>query len=338
MAARTALAAVGLLALSAVPPAWSAPPDLQWPLQCTPNRDCWIANHVDLDSGPGIRDYACGALTYDGHKGTDIAIPDRAAMEEGVVVLAAATGRVRGVRDGVADASVRDSGKEAVKDRECGNGVVIDHGDGWETQYCHLRRGSLRVRQSEQVAEGQPLGLVGLSGLTEYPHLHISVRRHGKIIDPFRGEKDGADCASPAPLWRPDLAARIPYAPGVVYNAGFAPEVPDADSVRSGRYRKVRALAAGAPVLAFYADVFGVGPGDVLEMRVTGPDGKTLMEHRVPLNLRQARRFGAVGKRRTADSWPPGLYRGEAKLMRAGGQQSPASVRTATIEVGPGGN
>ena len=26
-------------------------------------------NHVDLDPGPGILDYACGAQTYDGHTG-----------------------------------------------------------------------------------------------------------------------------------------------------------------------------------------------------------------------------------------------------------------------------
>lgn len=69
-------------------------------------------------------------------------IRDRRAMEEGAVVVAAAPGRVRGVRDGVSDASVRDTGTEAVKDRECGNGVLIEHGDGWETQYCHLQRAS----------------------------------------------------------------------------------------------------------------------------------------------------------------------------------------------------
>ena len=325
-----------LLLLIAAPAAWSAPPVLQWPLACTPNRDCWIANHVDLDPGPGIRDYKCGALTYDGHNGTDIALRDRAAMEEGVAVFAAAAGRVRGMRDAIADASVRDTGKEAIRDRECGNGAVIEHGDGWETQYCHLRRGSVRVKLSEQVAAGQPLGLVGLSGLTEYPHLHITVRRHGRTIDPFRGEKEGADCAAAHPLWRADIAASLPYAPGAVYNAGFAPEVPEVENVRSGRYRSTLVLRPDASVLAFYAEVFGVAPGDALELRVTGPDGRTLVENRVPMDRRQARRFAAVGKRNTAQSWAPGIYRGEARLVRADGGRSVASVRTAEIEVGRG--
>lgn len=79
------------LLLAALPlAAAAAPPALSLPLACTPNKDCWIANHVDLDPGPGLRDYACGVLTYDQHKGTDFAIRDRAAMEAGVVVLAAA--------------------------------------------------------------------------------------------------------------------------------------------------------------------------------------------------------------------------------------------------------
>lgn len=348
MAAFTALTAVlrrrsgsrrsidGLLALllTLLPlAAGAAPPVLILPLACVPNLDCWIANHVDLDPGPGSRDYACGALTYDGHNGTDFAIRDRAAMEDGVAVLAAAAGRVRAGRDGVADVSVREAGKESVKNRECGNGVVLEHGDGWVTQYCHLRRGSLRVTAGARVAAGQVLGLVGLSGLTEYPHLHLSVRRQDKVIDPFRGEHDGADCSARSPLWRADVAAKLPYAPGAVYNAGFAPETPDAEGVRSGRYRGAGVLSASAPALVFYAEVFGVSAGDMLELRLIGPDGATLAEHRVPIEARQARRFAYVGVRRPAPAWKPGVYRGEARLVRAGGSQPSAASQAASVEV-----
>lgn len=332
--ARRSIDAVLALLLAVLPLAASAaPPALRLPLACAPNRDCWIANHVDLDLGPGIRDYACGTLTYDGHNGTDFAIRDRAAMKDGVAVLAAAAGRVRAVRDGVADVSVREAGKEAIKSRECGNGVVLEHGDGWETQYCHLRLGSLRVKAGEKVAAGQTLGLVGMSGLTEYPHLHLSVRHKNKVIDPFRGEQDGANCNAGSPLWRADVAAELPYAPGAVYSAGFAPELPDAEGVRSGRYRNAGVLSAGAPVLAFYADVFGVSAGDTLELRLTGPDGVTLAERRVPMAQREARRLAYVGVRRTAGSWTPGVYRGEARLIHAGGSVSPASRQAASVEV-----
>ena len=35
--------------------------------------------------------------------------------------------------------------------------VVIDHGGGWETQSCHLARGSIRVKVGQAVAAGQPI-------------------------------------------------------------------------------------------------------------------------------------------------------------------------------------
>ncbi len=203
-------ARLAALALAIVAAGALAQPALQLPLRCQPGQDCWISNHVDLDPGRGARDYACGVLTYDGHNGTDLALRDLQAMREGVAVLAAAGGVVRAVRDGTADASVRETGDDKVRERECGNGLRIDHGDGWETQYCHLQRGSLRVRRGERVELGQTLGLVGLSGLTEYPHLHFTLRRHLGVLDPFRGS-DAPGCGVGGdPLGDAATLARIP--------------------------------------------------------------------------------------------------------------------------------
>ena len=41
--------------------------ELSLPIACTPGTDCFIQQYVDRDKGPGVRDYACGAETYDGH-------------------------------------------------------------------------------------------------------------------------------------------------------------------------------------------------------------------------------------------------------------------------------
>src|SRR5881628_589231 len=63
-----------------------------------------IVNYVDLDPGsPGILDYRCGDLTYDGHQGTDITISDFYDMDEGVPVLCAAPGTVLQTHDGEFD-------------------------------------------------------------------------------------------------------------------------------------------------------------------------------------------------------------------------------------------
>ena len=104
---------------------------------------------------------------------------------------AAADGVVKATRDGMADVSIRETGREAVSGREAGNGVLIDHGGGWETQYSHLLFGSVSVEPGDRVVAGTPLGMIGLSGQTEFPHLHFTLRRRGMAIDPYTGSSRG---------------------------------------------------------------------------------------------------------------------------------------------------
>jgi murein DD-endopeptidase MepM/ murein hydrolase activator NlpD len=187
---------------------------LSLPVGCALAKDCFIQQYVDIDPSRGAKDYCCGPATYDGHKGTDIRLLSVKAAEAGVPVLASAAGRVKAIRDGMEDRLVAERKASAlVEGRECGNGAVIDHGDGWETQYCHLRRGSLKVRKGDAVKAGTPLGFVGYSGHAQFAHVHLSVRQNGKIIDPFLGEAiNGAsqsDGGSVAPsLWQEDLQTR----------------------------------------------------------------------------------------------------------------------------------
>jgi hypothetical protein len=133
--------------------------ELSVPIACTPGVDCFVQQYVDRDKGPGVRDYACGAETYDGHKGADIRLRTTAEVAKGVGVLASAPGTVIGARDGMADHLVRtDADRAGVAALECGNGVRIDHGEGWITQYCHMRKGSIAVKKGDEVKLGAKLG------------------------------------------------------------------------------------------------------------------------------------------------------------------------------------
>jgi len=85
-------------------------------------------------------------------------------------MVAAAPGRVLRFRDDMIDVDVRDIGLNLVKGRDAGNAVVIDHGGGWETQYSHLRLGSIVVKPGDQVVAGDVLGMIGMSGRAEFPH------------------------------------------------------------------------------------------------------------------------------------------------------------------------
>lgn len=300
------------------------------PIHCDPGKTCWIVNYVDHDPTEGVRDYMCGDATYNmasssgnAHKGTDFAIRDLAAMWAGVPVLAAAGGRVAGTRDGMADHAITSQADvAALGGKDCGNGVGIDHGGGWFTQYCHMRRGSILVKRGQDVSKGQPLGLVGLSGFTQFPHVHIQVMQRKKAVDPFTGVAGGPACGpGKAPLWDAKTMAELPYVLGQIYNVGFAGEKPSPGKVRNGDYDGA-ALDRHAPALVLWAELFNVRVGDRIALSIRLPDGRVLVDHTTPIAKDQARYYLYAGRPLKARAWPTGTYTGEVRIKRADGTTS----------------
>ncbi|MBM4122533.1 MAG: M23 family metallopeptidase [Nitrospira sp.] len=302
------------------------------PLACTLGQTCWVANYVDVDISVEVKDFRCRKRTYDTHDGVDFAIRDLGVMEQRVPVVASAPGVVKNVRDGMQDVAISDEASRArIKGRECGNGVLIDHEGNWQTQHCHLRQGSIKVKAGDRVETGSALGLVGLSGKTEFPHVHLTVRKKGKAIDPFTGQEVSAGCGKEGnPLWRADLS--VPYEEVALYNAGFSAGKPDMAAIRNGK-RDDGPLAATAPALVLLVDIFGVEAGDKLWFLITDPDGKPIFEHVEQIEKTQARRFVFAGKKLTIPSWPTGTYTGRATLTRKmDGQEMKSDItRTVTI-------
>ncbi len=288
-------------------PARADAPSLRFPLDCDLGEDCFIQQYMDRDPGPGARDHTCGPLSYDGHTGTDIRVMDLSDLARDIPVFAAAPGIVIGLRNSTAD----DGRDGMVAGQECGNGVLLDHGQGWQTQYCHMRRGSVSVTEGQSVAEGAPLGLMGYSGNTEFPHLHISVRRDGEDVDPF--SVDGSCGAAGESLWQ----APLPYQPGGFLTAGFATDIPAFDSIRAGTAGLDR-IAPDAPALVIWAYLFGARAGDELRLLIRLPDGDTLHDVTVPLDRTEAQLFRATGLRARGDTWTEGGYSGEVRLIRDG--------------------
>jgi hypothetical protein len=278
--------------------------ELQLPVDCTLGEDCYIQQYFDHDPGPGATDFTCGPLSYDGHDGTDFALPTRAAMEDGVAVLAAAPGKVVATRDGEADFTA------VIPGRECGNGVVIDHGQGWQTQYCHLKQGSLLVQNGETVETGAQLGLIGQSGMAEFPHLHLSVRRNRAEVDPFSPEVKTCGAAGDD-LWAQDL----PFEPGGLLAIGISTAVPDFDTIKAGLSSPD--LPGTAPALVVWASYFGPKVGDQIALSLTGPAGEVIAEG-IPVERTQAMAFHAIGRKLTAEGWPSGTYEGTATFSRDG--------------------
>jgi murein DD-endopeptidase MepM/ murein hydrolase activator NlpD len=291
-------------------PAHAEPPiELALPIDCTPGVDCWPIRYVDHDEGPGVRDYACDRQTGDGHRGTDIAIRDLAVMAEGVTVRAAAPGAIAG--------------------RECGNGIRLDHGDGWTTWYCHLRRGSLRVQEGDVVAAGQPLALVGLSGETSFPHLHFDVRKDDRTIDPFVGTAGAEGCGPGAePLWPAEIMAGLAHRPARLTNLGFASAAPEWVDVKRGWHQE-DTLPATSPVLVLWVEMYWAEEGDRLTLTILGPDGAPVVDEGVTLDEGRRRTFRFVGRKRPGAHWPPGTYLGRATLIRPGAADTPLTLERA---------
>lgn len=283
------------------------------PLDCSLGDKCYIQQYVDHTEGKGASDFRCSNLSYNRHKGTDFALSTINQMRAGVNVLAAADGRVKGVRNGIEDIIYSANNADKVSGRECGNGVVIEHEGGWETQYCHLKKGSLKVRKGQVVKAGATLGQVGLSGRTQFPHVHLSVRKDGRVVDPF--DPDGKIiCNAPDKntLWKSPL----PYRPGGILYAAFSDGIPKFTDVKSGRAAKAE-LQSNAPALVIFGFGFGAKKGDQMHLVLNGPQG-VMLDQMIDVEKDQAQLFKAIGKRLTSDAWQSGTYSGSVSLVRNG--------------------
>ena len=95
------------------------------------------------------------------HTGTDMACPT------GTPILASMSGKVIATGE----------------NRVYGLYVIIDHGNGYQTLYAHMSK--IIATKGMWVSQGTRIGLVGSTGYSTGPHLHFTVYKNGKMINPM---------------------------------------------------------------------------------------------------------------------------------------------------------
>lgn len=317
-----------------IAPANAQTPSFQMPLDCAIGEDCWVVNHVDVAPSSAAKDFNCGSLTYNDHHGTDFAIKDRLAVETGMNVLAAANGTILRVRDGIDDKIINDETrtKMLAENKGCGNGVFIDHGDGWQTIYCHLKKGSIVAKSNQKIKAGQKIGQVGYSGIAEFPHLHFGVFLEGNTIDPYTGDGDQKGCGvEQNPLWAAKLD--LQYEPVSIYAAGFKVGVPDFELVKIDTASPDKVLAS-SEALTFWVSIFGVVKGDQVDMTVYDPSGRVFAERKMIQDKTRARQFYFIGRKVHDKGLEIGTYTGQIKLIRmTEGDETIERKKTKTLIV-----
>jgi hypothetical protein len=167
---------------------------LQWPLRAanglTDPGYHVVTRFVDHAlSFPGtVLDYNCGDRTYDNedgnHRGTDIYVwpfPWIRMDADEVEAIAAAAGTIVYRQDSRSDYTCCSGGSWNV--------IAVRHSDGSTSWYGHLKRFSLTPKGvGATVAAGEFLGVVGNSGCSPSPHLHLELYDgFGNLQDPFQG-------------------------------------------------------------------------------------------------------------------------------------------------------
>ena len=159
---------------------------LAWPVPGSPDGPILIGYYPDQDASAGTIDYAGRSCTYNGHEGTDFVVRTFLDMDSGVAVLSSTNGLVESIRDTFPDRNA--AWADSLYSRY--NHVTVRHADGSKLEYLHLRRNSAVVVPGDSVHVGDTLGLIGSSGYSNYPHLHLGILFQNYYVDPWNGPRN----------------------------------------------------------------------------------------------------------------------------------------------------
>ncbi|MBP8192107.1 MAG: peptidoglycan DD-metalloendopeptidase family protein [Chitinophagales bacterium] len=250
-----------------------------WPLKAAAGfTECgfhFIGAFVDQNTAAtSIQDFNCGSNTYDGHKGTDIAVFPYGFYKmdnNQVEVVAAAAGTIIGKSDGNYDRNCSSNNLTA-------NYIIIQHADGSEALYWHMKKNSVTTKSVGQtVVTGEYLGVVGSSGSSSGPHLHFEVwsgSTNATRQDPYSGTCNALNSNSwwitQKPAIDPAVLKVSANTTDLVMSACPATEIPNESTSFTIPFQ-----GAGLPAgyAKFYIFLRDATIGSTIDLKILNPNG-----------------------------------------------------------------
>lgn len=134
------------------------------------------ATAFGLTSNPDRYSYDFTIVDAQAKRFTDDGTAHEANLSFGQTVIAPGDGVVVAAVD-----TYKDDGQLTEADLQAdlmnlwGNHVVIDHGNGEFSRLGHMKSGSVKVQAGQRVKAGDPVGAMGSSGSSLFPHLHYEL-------------------------------------------------------------------------------------------------------------------------------------------------------------------
>lgn len=185
-----------------------------------------------------------------------------------------------------------------------------------------MLKDSITIKENQEVKKGQVLGFVGLSGKTEFPHLHITVKRNNIVLDPFLGTEpsinyncNNSSQTDKASLWDDATYAKLKYIDTAILNFYTTTKIPTKFLARTGQYRE-STIDKNSKNIILWADIMGVQKGDNILFEIVDTNGNNVFKSIQEVPKKYVLYFIYAGERLNKNKFSKGEYTSKLTLTR----------------------
>jgi hypothetical protein len=283
------------------------------PIKCKFGKDCFIQKYVDHGKDKAIFDYGCNVRTSNDFDGTLFRLRHSKMIKENVPVLAATSGQISRI---CVNPKSDDANCPVQMMQEMGDHIVINHNNGWQTYYGHLKTGSVKVKVGEYVKTSQQIASVGSRKKDGLPVLDFRTLFNGYTIDPFVGTVEFENCHHDiAPIWSKKSFNQMKYKDVDIIIGTFSDKEPIHDNVITG-YNEIESINPELEKFSFWVEVLGTKKGDREKIEIIDNDGNTVASNVIKLKTANDRHIARLTANKPFEGWNSGLYTAYYTLLR----------------------